>query len=290
MDYSISYVLAAAATVLALFWWFLYLRYRNSFDNMITAIDSSQYFLPELFFVGFGVIQLFKINLRTESGRKKEKRIAEVYGAKYAEFYRHCIIAGQITYALTILPFGLMFGAISRDYMMMLAMLAVTVVLIVYLDMDVNNAVEKKRDEILSDYPEILSKLTLLVNAGMVIREAWTKVAYTSDKALYKEMQITSEEMRNGGVSELDALHNFSMRCALKEIRKFASVLSQNIQKGGSELTMTLRYMNEESWEEKKHRARRKGEAANSKLMLPLMIMFIGILLMVIVPIFTNMF
>ena len=48
--------------------------------------------------------------------------------------------------------------------------------------------------------------------------------------------------------------------------------------------------MNEESWEEKKHRAKRKGEAASSKLMIPIMIMFVGILIMVIVPIFTNMF
>ena len=64
MDYSISYVLAAGATLLTLFWCFLYLRYRNSFDNLITAIDSSQYFLPELFFIGVGVIRLFKINLK----------------------------------------------------------------------------------------------------------------------------------------------------------------------------------------------------------------------------------
>ena len=53
----------------------------------------------------------------------------------------------------------------------------------------------------------------------MVIREAWTKVAYTCDRAMYKEMQLTSEEMNNG-VSELDALHNFAQRCSVKEIRK----------------------------------------------------------------------
>ena len=47
--------------------------------------------------------------------------------------------------------------------------------------------------------------------------------------------------------------------------------------------------MNEESWEEKKHRAKRKGETAGTKLMIPLMIMFVGILFMIIVPIFSNM-
>lgn len=289
MSYIMAYVLAGIASALVILWVILFFKYRNGFDNVIVAIDRKQYMMPELFFIGFGFMDLFKISLKTERGRKKQKKIAEVYGEKYAEFFHFCIIGGQITYTLTIAPMGLFIGALTNDITFAFLALAATAALVVYLDMEVNNAVEKKRDEVLSDYPEVLSKLTLLVNAGLVIREAWTKVAYTSDRALYKEMQTTSEEMRNG-VSDLDALYNFSQRCSVKEIRKFASMLSQNIQKGGTELTSSLRYMNEESWDEKKHRAKRKGETAGSKLMIPLMIMFIGILLMVIVPIFVNMF
>jgi len=289
MNYLMAYVLAGIASAMVFLWTILYLKYKNSFDNVIVAIDKKQFMMPEIFFVGFGFIDMFKINLKTEGGRKKEKKIAEVYGEKYSEYYHYCILGGQITYTLTIAPFGLFIGAITNDIVYAILALAATAAIVVNLDMEVNNAVEKKRDEILSDYPEVLSKLTLLVNAGLVIREAWTKVAYTSDRALYKEMQTTSEEMNNG-VSELDAFFNFAQRCSVKEIRKFASVLSQNIQKGGSELTMNLRYMNEESWEEKKHRAKRKGETAGSKLMIPLMIMFVGILLMIIIPIFANMF
>lgn len=289
MNHTVAYVLTGLASIVVVLWTVLYFKYRNSFDNIIVAIDRKQFMMPELFFIGFGFMNMFKVSLKTERGRKKEKKISEIYGEKYAEFYHYCIIGGQITYTLTIAPLGLLIGAITNDITFAVLALAATAAIVAYLDMEVNNAVEKKRDEILSDYPEVLSKLTLLVNAGLVIREAWTKVAYTSDRALYKEMQTTSEEMSNG-VSELDALFNFAQRCSVKEIRKFASILSQNIQKGGTELTMNLRYMNEESWEEKKHRAKRKGETAGSKLMIPLMIMFVGILLMVIVPLFTNMF
>lgn len=289
MNYLMAYAMVGTATGMVLFWTILYFIYKNSFDNIIVAIDRNQFLMPEIFFIGFGFMKMFRVNLRTEKGRNKQKKISEVYGEKYAEFYHYCIVGGQITYTLTIAPMGLLIGAITNDVTFAVLALAATAAIVVYVDMDVNNAIERKRDEILSDYPEVLSKLTLLVNAGLVIREAWTKVAYTSDRALYKEMRLASEEMNNG-VSELDAIYNFSQRCAVKEIRKFASILSQNIQKGGSELTMNLRYMNKESWEDKKHRAKRKGETAGSKLMLPLLIMFIGILLMVIVPIFTNMF
>lgn len=289
MNYMLAYFMSGIGTLMVILWAILYLKYRNSFDNILSSIDSKKFMMPELFFIGFGFMDMFHVNLKTESGRKKEKRIAEIYGEKYAEYYHYCIVGGQLTYLLTIAPLGLFIGAITNDILYAFLALAATAAIIVSLDMDVSNAVEKKRDEILSDYPEVLSKLTLLVNAGLVIREAWAKVAHTSDRALYKEMQTTSEEMNNG-VSELDAFYNFSQRCAVKEIRKFASVLSQNIQKGGSELAANLKYMNEESWEEKKHRAKRKGETAGTKLMIPLMIMFVGILLMVIVPIFANMF
>jgi tight adherence protein C len=47
--------------------------------------------------------------------------------------------------------------------------------------------------------------------------------------------------------------------------------------------------MADEMWEEKKHLVKRKGEAANSKLLLPVGMIFVGILLMIIVPAFTNM-
>lgn len=288
MSFVVAYALAGAGTLLVVLWVMLYLRYSSQYDVMIAAIDKKQFFLPEIFFIGFGFMDMFKVNLKTEAGRKKEKKIAEIYGEKYAEYYHNCIVGGQITYALTVAPLGLFIGAMTNDMTFAILVVAAAAALIVYLDIEVSSAVERKHDEILSDYPEILSKLTLLVNAGMVIREAWTKVAYTCDRAMYKEMQLTSEEMNNG-VSELDALHNFAQRCSVKEIRKFTSILSQNIQKGGSELTMSLRYMNEESWEEKKQWAKRKGETAGTKLMIPLMIMFVGILFMIIVPIFSNM-
>ena len=288
MHFLMSYILAGIGTVIVIFWSLLFFKYRNRFDNIINAMDSKRFMMRELFFIGFGVMDMFNIRLKSEASIRKEKKIAEVYGEKYAAFYNYCVSGGQITYMITIAPFGFFIGAITNQVIMAILAIAAAAAIVAYLDMQINDAVEKKRDEILCDYPDVLSKLTLLVNAGLVVREAWSKVAYTSDRALYKEMQTTSEEMENGK-SEVDALFDFAQRCAVKEIRKFASVLSQNIQKGGSELILNLRYMNEESWEEKKHRAKMKGEAASSKLMLPVMIMFIGILFMVIIPIFSSM-
>ena len=76
------------------------------------------------------------------------------------------------------------------------------------------------RDELLADMPQMLSKLTLLVNSGMIVREAWSKVAYGGERQLYREMQMTVQEMNNG-LSDLEAYRNFAERCGIKEIRRF---------------------------------------------------------------------
>lgn len=289
MNYTLAFVMAFIGTIIVAFWCIIYFKYKEMYDDVISAIDKKQFILPEAFFIGFGVIDLFKINLRSVSGRRKEKNLAEIYGEKYAEYYRYVIVGGQITYGITIAPLGFFIGAITNDLTFAILTIIAAAALIIYLDLDVKSAIDKRRDKILSDYPEALSQLTLLVNAGMVVRDAWCKVSENSDRPLYKEMKETSVEIQNG-VSEIDAFYNFSQRCAVKEIRKFVSILTQNIQKGGAELTTSLKLMTTESWEEKKHEAKRKGELASQKLLIPVMIMFIGILIMIIVPVFSNMF
>ena len=99
---------------------------------------------------------------------------------------------------------------------------------------------------------------------------------------------LTVEEMNNG-VAELDAYKNFADRCAIKEIRRFSSTMIQNMQKGNSEIAYFLKEMSDEMWEEKKHLVKRKGEAANSKLLIPTAMIFMGILVLVMAPTFLSM-
>ena len=133
-----------------------------------------------------------------------------------------------------------------------------------------------------------LSKLTLLVNSGMVLRDAWKRVSVTGDRALYQEMQNTSLEIENG-IMETDAYRNFAERCNVKEIRKFASLIIQNLKKGNEELAYFLKDLSDEMWEVKKNEVKQKGEKANSRLLLPMMLIFIGILIMILVPVFQQM-
>lgn len=93
----------------------------------------------------------------------------------------------------------------------------------------------------------------------------------------------------NNGVSEIDAMFNFGSRCIIPEIKKFTSTIIQGMTKGNSELTAMLQEQSKEVWQLKKQLVRREGEKAASKLLIPICVMFVGILIMIIVPIFTNL-
>ena len=118
----------------------------------------------------------------------------------------------------------------------------------------------------------------------MVLRDAWKKVSITGERTLYLEMQNTNLEMENG-VMEIDAYRNFAERCNVKEVRKFTSLIIQNLNKGNEELAYFMKDLSDEMWEVKKNEVKQKGEKANSQLLLPMMMIFIGILLMIMVPV-----
>ena len=140
----------------------------------------------------------------------------------------------------------------------------------------------------MSEFPNAVSTIALLVNSGMILREAWREVSLSSESELCLEMRKVNEEMDNG-VSEIDALYNFANRCVKPEIKKFTSFIVQGLEKGSKDLAFALKNQTDELWEIKRQNTLRQGELASSKLMIPLLVMFFGVLIMVIGPIMTNL-
>lgn len=157
-----------------------------------------------------------------------------------------------------------------------------------YLSESFKDKLTARREKILSDFPQMLSKMTLLVNSGMLLRDAWNLIAYQGNSVLFTEMQLTATQLENG-VTEMAAYYEFAERCGVKEVRKFASMVIQGLEKGGSELTAFLKDMSEEMWMEKKNMVKRKGEQANAKLLAPTVIIFIGILFMIMAPLLSGL-
>lgn len=281
-------MLLVIATIVVVMWIILAVKNTSAYESIISSIDPQKYRYPELFCVGFSIMSFLKINTKSKKARKRIKEIAEIQGKKYAEYYYYIINGAKWTYGFTILTVFAILGALGNSVLALLFGGVLAGMMMWYLEELMNDQLNERRDELLADIPQMLSKLTLLVNSGMIVREAWAKVAYGGSRELYKEMQVTVQEMHNG-VSDLEAYRNFADRCAIKEVRRFSSTMIQNLQKGNAEISYFLKEMADEMWEEKKHLVKRKGEAANSKLLLPIGMIFVGILVMIMVPAFTNM-
>lgn len=277
------------ATPLVLLWLYLYIKYQNVFQAHITSLSSDEYRMPELFFIGMGFMSQIRYNLHSRKGCARMKEISEIKGRKYAEYYYFVIKGATFTYLLTFLPVAFLFGALTNEPMVLVIGVCTAILLVRYLEKDINDKLEARREELLLDLPQVLSKMALLINSGMIMREAWIRVSQTGERALYQEMRVTSGEMENGA-SDLEAFRNFADRCSVKSIRKVTSSLIQNMKKGNMELAYFLEEMSQEMWEEKKNLVRRKGEAAGTMLLLPIGMIFIGILILIIVPIFANGF
>lgn len=282
-------ILLVIATILTGIWGILALKYDTAYAQITASINPKEYRYPDLFCIGFALMNLLHIDTKSKKARARIKEIAEVQGKKYAEYYYYIINGAKWTYGLTVLVLFVILGAMAGSAQALLFGAVLSGLLMWYVDEQMNDKLEERRDEMLTDMPQMLSKLTLLVNSGMPMREAWNKVAFgRQNRVLYTEMQKTVQEMQNG-VSDIDAYRNFADRCGIKEVRRFSSTMIQNLQKGNSEVAFFLREMSDEIWEQKKHLVKRKGEAANSKLLFPMVLIFMGILGMIMVPAFLGM-
>jgi len=152
-------------------------------------------------------------------------------------------------------------------------------------DSRLNSGIRKRKLDIMLDFPDFLVKLTLLINAGMNISKAWEKVTEGMDKsrALGRELDMALAEIRSGK-SETKAYEDFAKRCRIQEVTRVVSVLLQNIKKGNAELVSILRIHANECWEMRKNAAKKLGEEASSKMLLPMAIMLLSILLIVTTP------
>lgn len=283
-----QFILLCIGTITSIFCCYLYIVYSEKYNEIISGLNKKEYFISDLFFIGFGLMEMMCFSIKKSSSVKKIKKIAEVKGQVYKEFYYYVMSGAKFTYFIVFIPIACFVGAVFNKFSLTFLVLVFMAIIIYYVDFQIDVDVEKRREYILEEFPNVLSNLVLMVNAGMTLRSAWNYVSNNNEGLIYEEMKNVNKAVENGE-SEIQSLKNFSERCGLKEIRKFITVLIQNIEKGSAESVSILRGIADENWQQKKFRIKMKGEVANQKLIIPVGIMLIAILMMIVVPIFNNL-
>ncbi|MBS6952211.1 MAG: hypothetical protein KH230_03160 [Enterocloster asparagiformis] len=158
---------------------------------------------------------------------------------------------------------------------------------------DREKAARQRENQLLMDYPEVVSKLMIFLGAGMTVRTAWERIAgdyremagsgKRAVRYVYEEMYETCCQMSRG-VPEGQAYAKFGRRCGLLPYMKLCSLLEQNRKNGSKNVRELLRAEMAEAFELRKHGARRMGEEAGTRLLLPLFLMLGVVMVMVAVP------
>lgn len=151
----------------------------------------------------------------------------------------------------------------------------------------------KKQMEL--DYPQLISRFTLYLGAGLPVRNAWIKIVQSYEEGekpngrreVYEEMAYTMHEI-SSGASESECYERFGERCGLTKYRKFGTLLSQNLKKGSRGIAELLKQEAFQAFEERKDFAKKLGEEAGTKMLAPMFLMLGVVLVIIVVPAFFS--
>ena len=179
----------------------------------------------------------------------------------------------------------------DNSVMIMLLTGALAVGVYFALDRDLQKQMQKRKNRFLSEYPEFVSRLVLLLSAGMTMRSAMYQIAGSGHGGksvqIYEEIVYTCHEL-DSGIPEAAAYYHLGRRCGEQHYVRLCMLLSQNLKKGTAGLLGLLKAEAADALEERKRNARRLGEEAGTKLLLPMMIMLLIVMLIIMVPAFMS--
>lgn len=164
---------------------------------------------------------------------------------------------------------------------------------------DAGQGEKRKRNQMMLDYSEIVSKLMIFIGAGMTVSLAWERIALDYEKmkaAGRKETRFAYEELCTtyyqvkSGIPEGRAYRDFGRRTGLGCYLKLSGLLEQNRKTGMKNLKVLLDAEMEDAFEQRKNLAKKLGEEAGTKLLLPLFMMLGVVMVMIMVPALMSMY
>ena len=276
----IMLLLASITTVLFL----VNLARGKQYGYMVESLDGGEYFLKELYVVGFSLNdgKIFKLRGKMERNLKKQAKL--LWGDRYYEYYANLAWAQFLSLTLLVVFVGFSLSGFLKTEQLPILLILVLLFVAAFWNLSLSRMKEKvqqRREACEAEFPNMVSKLALLINSGMVLREAWRVTAYGKEGTLYTLMKQACEDMENGE-SDIGAIYKFGVTSDSASIKKFTSAMIQGMQKGNSELADFMVSQTSELWAHKRQMALQQGEVAAGKLIIPLGITFAGIIMIIV--------
>lgn len=154
-------------------------------------------------------------------------------------------------------------------------------------------AEKKKRQKMELQYPDIVNQLLILLEAGMATRQAWHRIAYQ-----YKEKQkrhlveesdvytaiLQLDRRLQEGEKERAAYEGFARELDVMCYRRLIRLLVNNLEKGSKDICKQLSLEAKEAYNQRLLLAKKLGEEASTKMLVPMMFMMVLVMVIVMAP------
>lgn len=224
---------------------------------------------------------------------KIQRSVQKISGDRRSGELTLLFLAEMLTYSCMFLIFGcLMVLLMEGDVTGMVIGALLTVLVPAALLNDFHRKVVEREQEVILELPELLNKIVLLVGAGSTVQQAMKQCLERKrgevNHPLYRELFQMQREWE-GGYSFQQALEGFSKRCGVQEVSAFTTTVLLNYRRGGNDFVLALRDLSHSLWEKRKALSKTRGEQASSKLVFPMVLLFLVIVILVGAPAFMMM-
>jgi hypothetical protein len=160
----------------------------------------------------------------------------------------------------------------------------------------IDKRVKAARRSIIKDFPEFIDKLLLMLNAGLVVSEALSRIAADYElrrdagkpRQLYEELVTIRRRVEHTNAPLSAELNMMAARSGVRELMRFASVVSDNIGKG-SALAEKLKAEGELVWKLRKKDAEEAGRLSETKMILPMTLTLLTLVMITMAPAVLDM-
>lgn len=261
--------------------------------NLVLETYKKQYPLMFMFPACFYIIDKFKIMQRFyEHIAKIQQKMISLYGNRTALQHTKLFLAQLMATVIIGLIGTFLFTAVAEgDTTILIVGLIFTFFTPFAMISKLSTQEKERKDMILLELPEVVNKMILLINAGETVQQALVKCVTTANNPnspLMIELTETVNKMMSNEPFH-QVLNDLSKKCGIREISIFTTTILLNYRKGGSDLILALRELSHELWEKRKTISKTKGEEASSKLVFPLVLIFIAVMIIVGYPALTIM-
>lgn len=259
---------------------------KDKYNQYITPLRKEEYAFKNILPMGLFFLNILGYSYKSKYSMKLLRKIGFVYGLDYAIYYLQIHMACKVVYVVIFQLIVSFIGiAAESGYQYLISLIISPVFIFFICDRMIDEKGEKRANEIKRDFPDFVDKISLLLGAGLNVRQAFEKIALDviKDGPLYVEVKKTMVDIQSGK-SEIESYREFAEKLRIKEANRFAGIIVQNIKIGGSAMLKELNYLAEECRILRKLQSEKMAEEAQTKLVFPMILMFIAVLLVVMVP------